>query len=126
MIAVSELKSRLVDLVNDDLSLDDFEDWFTVASWNSHLDSSSAAQKLVGAIELRLNEYSSDHLSREELMHEFMAMIQGELVLVSLSVNLRVPVRLSIDLSIAPVTSSSSSSNINPRVRLIAPQPALA
>lgn len=40
-----------------------------------HQDSSEAAQRLVGAIELRLAEYSDDHLSDEALEWELKGLI---------------------------------------------------
>lgn len=66
----AELRQRLAGFVGGDESLEDFDDWFSLASWNAHKDSSPGALRLVGAVELRLAEYSNGHLSYDELLHE--------------------------------------------------------
>lgn len=71
MIEESEVRKRLLAFLRDDLSLDDFEDWLVVSSWDMHLDSESGAQELVWAIELALSEHSSKHLSYDGLKQEF-------------------------------------------------------
>jgi hypothetical protein len=75
MISESELRRRIAALISGDESLDDFEDWFTLASWNAHQDSSPEARRLVGWVELRLAEYSSGHLSITELLSEMEALV---------------------------------------------------
>ena len=45
-----------------------------------HQDSSDAAQRLVGAIELRLAEYSDDHLTDEALERELKGLITDAVV----------------------------------------------
>lgn len=52
------------------MTLNEFEDWLVVHSWNMHQDSDEAARRLVGAIELRLAEYSDEHLTDEGLERE--------------------------------------------------------
>ena len=48
MLSEANLRNKIVALVNGGMSLDVFEDWFTVASWNAHKGSSPAAVELVG------------------------------------------------------------------------------
>ena len=83
MIRESELRRRLAELISGDVSLDYFEDWYTIASWNSHRDSSAIANRLVGAVELRLAEFSNLHLSFAELMSELRALVIAEPILVA-------------------------------------------
>jgi hypothetical protein len=70
MIIESQIRFWLARVLANEVSLDCFEDWFVQQSWNMHQDSDPSAQKLVAAIELRLAEYSSGHLSSAELCEE--------------------------------------------------------
>jgi hypothetical protein len=70
MIVESHIRFWLARLIAGEASVDTFEDWFVAQSWNMHLDSEPSAQKLVAAVELRLAEYSSGHLSEAGLMEE--------------------------------------------------------
>jgi len=67
MLSESELRNRIARLASGDLSLDDFEDWFAAASWNSHQHASQALQHLVGRVEIYLAEYSKGHRSEQQL-----------------------------------------------------------
>ncbi len=67
MITQAEIGKKLNVFLDGSTSLDDFEDWLIVTSWNMHTDSSDEAQRLAWAIELNLSEYSSNHLDAEEL-----------------------------------------------------------
>ena len=87
MLSEANLRNKIVALVKGGMSLDVFEDWFTVASWNAHKGSSPAAVELVGAVELRLDEYSSGHLSFDELSHELEILVRAEPVPVFSLVN---------------------------------------
>jgi hypothetical protein len=81
MISQVEIYSKLNSLISHDLSLPDFEDWLVEKSWNMHKNSDPAAVKLVSAIELRLAEWSSGHLSEESMRKEFLSMLVGHVVL---------------------------------------------
>ena len=70
MIAELEVRKHLVRFLSNEISLDDFEDWLVSKSWDMHQDSAQQAQKLVGAIELRLAEYSESHIDLETLHRE--------------------------------------------------------
>jgi hypothetical protein len=67
MITENEIREKLGRYLSKDLSLDSFEDWLAQRSWNMHLDSDPAAQKLASAIELRLAEFSNGHLDESAL-----------------------------------------------------------
>ena len=70
MITHAEIAEHLNFLLDGAISLDDFEDWIAVRSWNMHADSSDESQKLAWAVELNLSEYSSGHLDEAELRGE--------------------------------------------------------
>jgi hypothetical protein len=70
MIAESQIREKLGRFLSKEISLDQFEDWLVQRSWNMHKSSDEAAQKLASAIELRLAEYSSDHLDETSLYEE--------------------------------------------------------
>lgn len=72
MIAELEIRKELARFLSNEIPLEEFEDWLVSRSWDMHQDSFGAAQKLASAIELRLAEYSSDHLSPKELRNELM------------------------------------------------------
>jgi hypothetical protein len=75
MISQADVNNQLRRFVEGAVSLDDFEDWLVAHSWNMHKDSDSEAQKLVGAVELALAEYSNDHISLSDLQFEFQSIL---------------------------------------------------
>ena len=80
MITESQIRERLFAYLIRDITLNDFEDWLVSQSWNMHLDSDDAAQQLVGAIELRLAEYSDDHLNDTALERELTGLLAPSIV----------------------------------------------
>ncbi|HLA10042.1 MAG TPA: hypothetical protein VJ023_05445 [Pyrinomonadaceae bacterium] len=85
MIKENEIRAELVKYLAGEQSLDQFEDWFVQHSWNMHKDSSLSAQRLSSAIELRLAEHSSGHLSEEELRDQLRPYVVRYVVTVSFS-----------------------------------------
>jgi hypothetical protein len=75
MITESQIREQLFYYLTRRISLNDFEDWLVSHSWNMHRDSDDAARSLVGAIELRLAEYSDDHLDDDALERELKGLI---------------------------------------------------
>jgi len=72
MLAYTDLRNELVRLLAEEVSLDNFEDWFVQRSWNIHKDSDLRAQRLAYAIELRLAEHDNERLSEGELRKELL------------------------------------------------------
>jgi|SRR6185436_1745912 len=70
MINESQIRQHIASFLAGKESLADFEDWLARNSWNMHKDSEQNAQDLVSDIELRLSEFSSGHLSEDELKQE--------------------------------------------------------
>lgn len=72
---MSSIRERLQQLLNGDLSHDDFEDWLASASWNMHQHADAEVQRFVGAIELRMAEHSIGHLDDDDLRFEFQMLL---------------------------------------------------
>lgn len=62
-----EIHNQLVRYVAQEISAEQFRDWFDVATWDVEQSGNRTAQELAGEIELRLAEFSSGHLTEEEL-----------------------------------------------------------
>ena len=72
---MESIRERLNALLSGSLLLDDFEDWLVSSSWNSLRDVDLELRQFVGAVELRLAEYSSGHLDERDLLDEFHALL---------------------------------------------------
>ncbi|MBI1955041.1 MAG: hypothetical protein HYS38_01460 [Acidobacteria bacterium] len=70
MLSSAQIHRQLWQYLAGSLSIDEFEDWLVSSSWNMHKDADRDAQELVGAIELRLAEYSQGHLDEADLKSE--------------------------------------------------------
>ena len=75
MIAESEIRDWLARYLAREIPLEEFEDWFVRQSWNMQEGSPEAAQRLASAIELRLAEHSSGHLTEEDLQRELRSFV---------------------------------------------------
>jgi hypothetical protein len=53
------------------ITLDDFEEWLTAASWNAQKNSDTDALRMVGKIELYLAEADAESKSYDELLRDF-------------------------------------------------------
>lgn len=95
MLYESKLREEIIKFVEGKLSLDSFEDNFVSNSWNMHQHSSASARALASALELRLAEHSSGHLSENELKSELVKLVSGVMI-------------VSTDAEPAVVASSSS------------------
>jgi len=98
MITEAQIREQLIGYLARRITLNEFEDWLVQQSWNMHLDSDDAAQYLVGMLELRLAEYSDDHLTDEGLERELKGLISTSTVI---AIQLAKPT--------APVWTSSSA-----------------
>ena len=98
MVSSNEVRNRLADAIEGQLSFDEFEDWLVQDSWNVHQSKDFDLQRLVFAIELPLAERSSGHLDDEGLLRELRAVLSV------------VPVNLETEAGPIAVKSGSSSS----------------
>jgi hypothetical protein len=74
MITVDQIRSAVQQVILSKISLDDFDEWLTKASWNMHKDSKVEAVRMVGNIELMLAEFDSGDLSERDLRKAFQRM----------------------------------------------------
>lgn len=72
-----EIRKRLIQLLLGKISLDVFEDWLVRESWNMHQAADKGTLDLVSALELRLAEHSSGHLTEEGLRQELRSFVQN-------------------------------------------------
>ena len=103
MVSASKIHEQLVRFLVREISLHTFEGWFARMTWNIHLHGSESAQKLTYAIELRLSERSSGHLTDDELRKELLPFAERYTAEISLG---------DIDLSSEPVSATSSDSTL--------------
>ena len=75
MIADYAIREKIAQYLTDGISLDKFEDWLVEQSWDMHTRSDEQSQRLASAIELRLAEHSSGHLSEAALRYELLAFV---------------------------------------------------
>lgn len=85
MVTESALQQALASYLSGELSLPAFDEWIAIQTWDMHRSSPEQAQKLAGAIELRLAGYSAGHLSAEELQSQLESLTRqpGNQVLVA-------------------------------------------
>jgi len=62
-----EICDRLVQYLDGEISLHQFEDWFVPTVWSVSRTTDAGTQALVGEIELRLAEFSNGHWTEAEL-----------------------------------------------------------
>lgn len=68
MLSVPELQRQILRLVFGELTLDEFDEWFSASSWNMHKVADEPAQVMASEIELLLAEHSARHLSDDALV----------------------------------------------------------
>lgn len=64
------IRERLASYLAGEIALDDLEDWIAQRTWNLHKFGNERCQKLAYAIESKLSEHSSGHLTDEGLRRE--------------------------------------------------------
>ena len=78
MVSSSQIREQLAMFLDGRIDLDAFEDWFVQNTWNIHQSGSRSAEALTFAIEESLSEYSSHHLTEEELQLELRSLVPSE------------------------------------------------
>ncbi len=96
MLSHIQLRDELIRLLDNEISLDQFDQWFAQESWNIHRSLDALAQRLAYAVELRLAEYDSGHLPEENLRRELLSLMRA------FSLNLMIGKNL-------PISGSSSN-----------------
>lgn len=85
MVSSSQIRERLAMFLNGWVDLDMFEDWFVQSTWNVHLFGSKATELLTFEIEESLAEFSSGHLTYDQLRAELQRAIQRDNIVVSVN-----------------------------------------
>jgi hypothetical protein len=89
MISEAEVRERALAFLQNEFSLNDFEDWLAARSWNMHRDSAPSAQDLVSSIELALFEHSNGHARESDLRSALMSLLDD--IVLSVAINVDVP-----------------------------------
>lgn len=74
-----EIRAHLIDYLIGQVSLRDFETWFTAATWNAVGHVARSTEDLIGEVALRLAEWSSGHRTTEEI-HDLLAPLATNVV----------------------------------------------
>lgn len=69
------IRKHLREYVDHRISLGQFRDWFDLETWDIIDKVPRATQELAGAIELRLAEFTSGHLTEDELRALFSSLL---------------------------------------------------
>jgi hypothetical protein len=83
MVSPSQIRAYVAMLIDREIGLNAFEDWFVSNTWNIHRWGSKAAEVLTFAIEESLSEYSSGHISEQQLCRELSDIIYADTKTVS-------------------------------------------
>lgn len=75
MAKINDVRDRLARLLDNKEPLETFEDWFVQNSWNIHHQDDPELRRIVHAIELRLSEFSSGHLTESNLRRELLPFV---------------------------------------------------
>jgi hypothetical protein len=72
----AQICGKLLDYLEGRCTLRDLRAWLASETWDVHAAGDSDLTGMVGRVELALAEYSSGHISREEMREEFEAVLQ--------------------------------------------------
>jgi hypothetical protein len=76
----AEIRSRLIDQLIGNLSLEDFESWLVSSSWDMPKAGWNDARELIAEIELVLAEFSLAHLSEHQLREELLTLVRDSIM----------------------------------------------
>lgn len=75
MASSDQIRTKLLDCIEDRISLRAFEDWFVPSTWNVHLENDSQTESLVDEIEINLSEYTDGYLTLDQLRHNLRGLV---------------------------------------------------
>jgi hypothetical protein len=78
MVSASQIRNELAFYLAGIISLDDFQDWVVLRTWNVSNSGSKAAEVLTFAIEESLSEYTSEHIPENELRKELDLILRAD------------------------------------------------
>lgn len=70
MVELNNIREKLAKFLANEISLQDFEDWFVQQTWSVQKEDNQELRQIVHAIELCLSEFSSEHMDEQELRKE--------------------------------------------------------
>lgn len=73
MANASDIREHLAQLLSEQISLGDFEDWFIPYSWNIHKHGDEASQHLAYAIEHVLSRFREDSGELRQSLSELLS-----------------------------------------------------
>jgi len=85
MVSASQIREKIIQLLDARIELDDFEDWIVLNTWNIHLSGSAAAESLAFAVEESLAEHSSGHITIDGLRAELLDLVERENIIVTVA-----------------------------------------
>lgn len=75
-----QIRDWLARYLADEVSLEQFVEWFASSAWDAHRSAAPRVQDLVDEIELQLAEYSSGGISPAEFRRRLSALRKGSAV----------------------------------------------
>ena len=72
-----EIRAKIAQYLNGEISLEDLNQWFGPATWDVHLTDNYEALKLTGRVGLWLSEYSAGHLPEDALRYEMRQLLNA-------------------------------------------------
>ncbi len=77
---VLELQTQLTRYLGNAITLEAFRDWFDDATWGLAAEPDSPVRQRAGEVELRVAEFTSGHLTEQELKELLRALVQDLMV----------------------------------------------
>ena len=71
-----QIREQLVKYLASEVSLREFQRWFVPATWDLKATDNASTYKLVSDIGLLLAEYTSGHLSEDELRNDLRSFVE--------------------------------------------------
>ena len=113
-VTAQSLRYHVRQFLDHEVSLEIFEDWVAGVSWDMW-NADADVRRMVGAIDLRLAEYSSGHLTPGDLRHE----LESLLVDGYQPTAMQMPV-LTSNVLLAPTVSMTSPASANIQTLIVA------
>jgi hypothetical protein len=78
-MTVLRLQTELSRYLNNEITFDEFRDWFDDETWGLAAEPDSLVRKIAGEIELRIAEFTNSHLPEKELRQQLRALISDSI-----------------------------------------------
>jgi hypothetical protein len=88
---IAELQQQLSRYLENEITLDQFRDWFDDATWGLAAEPDSPLRRMAGTVELRIAELTNGHLTEDELCSLLRPLVPGRASVVE-SMDFQIPV----------------------------------